>query len=350
ATAPHVMLVVPGGFDTAQFSTDHMSGLPYIMFADTGYQHMMIPIADMPEMEHGEEQSVDIEQMKAEALAQELNTFDLMIARDWEGYDAVTHPNFYQIGPDGAYIERDAMLAGLMDEKLVVRAPDLGEMRVERITPDAYMVTYPLNFNGSYDGQDFSNPRTVASLWVHSDGKWQNFFLVEQIRTAPLYTTESMPAPVMLPNGFEPEGITIGRDATAYVGSVGSGAIYQVNLATGEGSIFVPAQETQKVAGMAYDRRTDLLYVAGVGAGNGLVYDGLTGEQIADIQFTAGGLVNDVALAADAVYFTDSYQPVVYRLPLDPESHLPDPAASETISLTGDFENLAEGLNSNGIV
>jgi sugar lactone lactonase YvrE len=161
-----------------------------------------------------------------------------------------------------------------------------------------------------------------------------------------------MPATVMLPNGFEPEGITIGRDATAYVGSVGSGAIYKVNLATGEGNIFVPAHETQRVAGMTYDRRTDLLYVAGIESGNGLVYDGLTGEQVAEAQFTSGanGLVNDAALSDDAIFFTDSYLPVVYRLPLDPESHLPDPAASETISLTGDFENLPDGLNSNGIV
>lgn len=127
-----------------------------------------------------------IEQRKAEALAQELNTFDLMIAQDWKGYDAITDPSFYQIGPDGAYIERDAMLAGLMDEKLVVRAPELGEMRVEMVSPNAYMVTYPLFFNGSYDGTDFSNPRTVASLWVLRDGKWQNLFLVEQIRTAEL--------------------------------------------------------------------------------------------------------------------------------------------------------------------
>ena len=125
-----------------------------------------------------------IEQMKAAAVEHELGTFDLMIARDWDAYDAVTDPNFYQLGPDGAYIERDAMLAGLMDEKLVVRKPDLGEMRVEMITPDAYMVTYPLFFNGSYDGADFSNPRTVASLWVLRNGKWQNSFLVEQIRTA----------------------------------------------------------------------------------------------------------------------------------------------------------------------
>lgn len=103
---------------------------------------------------------------------------------------------------------------------------------------------------------------------------------------------------------------------------------------------------------MVYDQRTDLLYVAGIESGNGLVYDGLTGEQVAEAQFTsvANGLVNDAALADDAIYFTDSYLPVVYRLPLDPESHLPDPAASETISLTGDFENLPDGLNSNGIV
>ncbi|MCB0149377.1 MAG: hypothetical protein KDE01_17225, partial [Caldilineaceae bacterium] len=240
--------------------------------------------------------------------------------------------------------------AGLQDEKLTVLPPDLGEIRVLMITPEAYMVTYPLNFNGSYDGAAFSNPRTVSSLWVKRDGKWQNIFLAEQERAAPLEATDNTAPTVMLPNGFEPEGITVGRDATAYVGSVGSGAIYQVNLATGEGSVFVPAQETQKVAGMAYDRRTDLLYVAGVEAGNGLVYDGLTGEQVAEIQFTTGGLVNDVALTDDAVFFTDSYQPVVYRLPLDPESHLPDPAASETIALTGDFENLPDGLNSNGIV
>ena len=125
-----------------------------------------------------------IEQMKAEAIKQELSTFDMYINRDWDALDAVTDPNFYQIGNDGAYIERDAALAGIADEKLVVHKPDLGEMRVEMFAPDAYMVTYQLNFNGSYDGADFSNPRTVASLWVKSEGKWQNRFLVEQIRTA----------------------------------------------------------------------------------------------------------------------------------------------------------------------
>lgn len=128
--------------------------------------------------------AASIEQMKAEARQQELATFDLMIKRDWATYEAVTDPNFYQIASDGSFIERDAAIAGAKDEKLVVRKPDLGEMRVEMITPDAYIITYQLNFNGSYDGQDFSNPRTVTSLWVKHDDKWQNRFLVDQIRTA----------------------------------------------------------------------------------------------------------------------------------------------------------------------
>lgn len=125
-----------------------------------------------------------IEQIKAEVRQQERATFDMMINRNWAAYEAVTDPNFYQIASDGSFVERDAAIAGAKDEKLVVRKPDLGEMRVEMIAPDAYMVTYQLNFNGSYDGQDFSNPRTVGSIWVKRGGKWQNVFLLDQIRTA----------------------------------------------------------------------------------------------------------------------------------------------------------------------
>ena len=50
-TPPHLMLMVPGGFDADYFTTDHTSGYPYIMFAGTDFEHMMIPVADMPAME-----------------------------------------------------------------------------------------------------------------------------------------------------------------------------------------------------------------------------------------------------------------------------------------------------------
>ena len=63
---------------------------------------------------------------------------------------------------------------------------DLGEIRVTMFTPDACMVTYPLNSNGSYDGSDVSNPRPVSSLWVNRDGQWQKIFLAEDERRGEL--------------------------------------------------------------------------------------------------------------------------------------------------------------------
>lgn len=46
-TPPHVMLVAPGGLDTANFTTDHASGFPYIMWDGTDYEHLMVPVADI---------------------------------------------------------------------------------------------------------------------------------------------------------------------------------------------------------------------------------------------------------------------------------------------------------------
>ncbi|MCO6453431.1 MAG: hypothetical protein J5I90_21800 [Caldilineales bacterium] len=45
-TPPHLMLLVPGGFDAKLFSTDPESGYPYIMWDGTPYEHLMIPVAD----------------------------------------------------------------------------------------------------------------------------------------------------------------------------------------------------------------------------------------------------------------------------------------------------------------
>ena len=44
---PHIMILLPKGTDLSQYSTDHTSGKPYIMWAGTPYQHIMMPIAAM---------------------------------------------------------------------------------------------------------------------------------------------------------------------------------------------------------------------------------------------------------------------------------------------------------------
>jgi hypothetical protein len=38
------MVLAPGGFDPAYFTTDHDAGLPYIMYEGTPYEHLMVPV------------------------------------------------------------------------------------------------------------------------------------------------------------------------------------------------------------------------------------------------------------------------------------------------------------------
>jgi hypothetical protein len=45
-TPPHVMILLPGELDQTAFSTDPYSGGPFIMWAGTPYEHIMMPVAD----------------------------------------------------------------------------------------------------------------------------------------------------------------------------------------------------------------------------------------------------------------------------------------------------------------
>ena len=44
---PHIMILQPGPLDQAVFSSDHHSGDPWIMWAGTPYEHIMMPTADI---------------------------------------------------------------------------------------------------------------------------------------------------------------------------------------------------------------------------------------------------------------------------------------------------------------
>jgi hypothetical protein len=45
-TPPHVMILLPGELDQTLFPTDHTYGGPYIMWAGTPYEHIMMPVAE----------------------------------------------------------------------------------------------------------------------------------------------------------------------------------------------------------------------------------------------------------------------------------------------------------------
>ncbi|MCL4265317.1 MAG: superoxide dismutase [Anaerolineae bacterium] len=161
----------------------------------------------------------------------------------------------------------------------------------------------------------------------------------------------AFPEIISLPDGFRPEGIVSGRPPNAYVGSLANGAIYHFNLLTGEGAILAPGQDGRVAVGLGYDKRTDYLFVSGGPTGTASVYDATSGAEVAVYQLTTTSptFVNDVIVTRQAAYFTDSSQPVYYRLPLGPGGSLPEPTAVETIALSGDFVFVPGAFNSNGI-
>lgn len=162
---------------------------------------------------------------------------------------------------------------------------------------------------------------------------------------------QRFPEVIPLPDGFQPEGIAAGKGTTFYVGSIPTGAVYRGNIRTGAGAVLVPEQDGRAAIGMKFDRRTGLLFVAGGPTGSAFIYDGSSGKTIAVIQLTDSTetFINDVIITRRAAYFTDSFQPVLYRVPLRRNGRLPDPPVSEVVSLGGDFEFVPGEFNTNGI-
>ena len=161
---------------------------------------------------------------------------------------------------------------------------------------------------------------------------------------------ETFPDIILLPDGFRPEGVVVGRGHHIYGGSLANGAIYRSDLRTGQGEIIVPGQEGRIAVGLSFDKRSNFLFVAGGGTGAGYVYDAQTGATVEVYQLTApGSFINDVVVTRSAAYFTDSFRPFLYRIALGPRGQLPDPSTVEEIPLSGDFVFIPMAFNTNGI-
>jgi sugar lactone lactonase YvrE len=157
------------------------------------------------------------------------------------------------------------------------------------------------------------------------------------------------PEVIALPNGFQPEGIATGRGHTFYVGAIFTGAIYGGDLRTGAGALLVPPQAGRMAAGITVDNR-NRIFVAGVFTGDAYVYDADTGASLATYQLGPPGesMVNDVVLTNDDAWFTDSFRPVLYRVPIAANGALGDQGDVEEITVTGEFA-FEPGFNLNGI-
>ena len=154
----------------------------------------------------------------------------------------------------------------------------------------------------------------------------------------------AFPDVIALPTGFQPEGITTGLGSTFYVGSIPTGAVVVGDYRTGETGTLVPPRTGRAAIGLKYDR--GLLFVAGGPTGKAFVYDGASGADVAVYQLTtAQTFVNDVVLTREAVYFTDSVNPVLYRVARGPGGA---PGELTVLPITGDLV-YRSGFNVNGI-
>jgi streptogramin lyase len=176
--------------------------------------------------------------------------------------------------------------------------------------------------------------------------------VVTLIAAAAAAAANPFPEVIPLPTGWRPEGIEAGRQHTLYVGSIPTGAVRQSHARTGESFTLVRPTGGRSARGLEYDRTNERLFVSGGGTGSAYVYDAVTGEPIADylLTETTPRFINDNVLTKDALYFTDSRRPRLYRLPLGDHGELPAASDVQTIPLSGDYEH-EEGVNNlNGIV
>jgi sugar lactone lactonase YvrE len=156
---------------------------------------------------------------------------------------------------------------------------------------------------------------------------------------------------IELPPGFSPEGIAAGRGPRLYVGNIRNGSVLVVDPRAGTSSLLVPPADGRFALGLALDARTNHLFVAGGPTGHAFVHDGDTGALIADYRLASGAtIVNGVVVTRDAVYFTDSAQPALHKLPLSPGGRLPAENEVELIPLGGDFPVVPRAFNANGVV
>lgn len=153
------------------------------------------------------------------------------------------------------------------------------------------------------------------------------------------------PDEIPLPDGFAPEGIATGRGTTFYAGSLSGAGIWTGDYRTGAGRLLV--QGGGPYVGMDVDAR-NRLWVAGGPSGTGTVFDADTGATLAAFTFATGAtFVNDVIVTEDAAYFTESFQPTLYRVPIGPGGAIGTPSPMPLDP--NDIGFVAGAFNLNGI-
>ena len=164
------------------------------------------------------------------------------------------------------------------------------------------------------------------------------------------------PDEIALPNGWQPEGITT-DGKKLYVGSLADGAIWEASPKAGRGQVLARGKEGRVAVGVDYDRKRDVLWVAGGPTAEVRVHDADTGKVLARYDFAdKDRFLNDVTVTRRAALVTDSMNQELAVIPFGKYAKsghrhpgLPRAGKARLLPLTGDLM-YTEGFNLNGIV
>jgi sugar lactone lactonase YvrE len=154
---------------------------------------------------------------------------------------------------------------------------------------------------------------------------------------------------ITLPGATSAEGIATGIGSSFFAGDLFEGDIYRGDLRAGTASLFIDAPNGRMALGMKVDVRDNLLFVAGGFTGQAYVYDARTGEDVAVLQLAnpaLGTAINDVIVADGAAWFTESFHPNLYRVPIGADGSI---GAPSMLAVSGPAAHLSGDFNMNGI-
>ena len=171
--------------------------------------------------------------------------------------------------------------------------------------------------------------------------------LVLVFATALPAAAASFPTEIPLPDGFAPEGVATGDGSTFYAGSLSASGIFVGDLQTGMGHV-MSGTEGLFTVGLDYENSTDTLWAAGGPQGYAASINPATGEYtIIPLPVPdTGTFVNDVVVTGDAAYLTDSFNPIIYEIPLTDGV----PGTPTAHVLSGPAGQAHPGFGLNGIV
>jgi streptogramin lyase len=162
------------------------------------------------------------------------------------------------------------------------------------------------------------------------------------------------PDQIALPIGWQPEGVTT-NGKKVFSGSLATGSILKANPRTGATRVLPESATGKPAVGLDFDKRRDVIWVAGGPSGEVRAQDAKTGRLLATFTtptVPTGRFINDLVVTRKAVYATDSFNQELVVVPLERRHGHPVPASgpAQLLPLTGDISFVPGEFNANGIV